>query len=622
MYGWNKEYEAIIESCFGELRGTFSQEQSFYIILGVSSITWVNLNDKYNTSNLKHKRYLHEYGSFMFLQDELKQFEYEFPEFKGILTGMMDKVLIYKDKSENKKLRHIFQIVESANFSTDEEVRMFINQITSYRPAMFGFNQTPDSVKEIIVGLMDFGKVRTFADYCSGMSGVAIHIFERMAKTGRDRMNRELHYYGEEMNVTNFLISKLLMIVNGIDNYEIVNKDALSDESSERDLKFDFIVSDFPQVVHYDMGYRYNDPRLKYGIPTRSSADWAFCQIVLHHLKENGKGVVIGTMGTLVRSNEAHIRKGIVEDDLIESIITLPTNLYEKSGIGTEIIIFNTNKDRARRNKVLFINASDYSYRINKNQHAVSPEGINKILEYYHHGIEEDHFSKFVDIEKIREYNYTLNPKEYLDFDVLKSTFEHSVKLKNIAEITRGVQVSKSDMEMLSAHPTHYFLNVKDIDNGRIYYDETAKLTNKKADWLGKFDIKPNDIILTSKGSTVRVAIVEEHSRPAFISSNLTRIRVDPRKYNPYVLYEFLQSEIGVKMLEGIQTGTTIKLLNTSQLERLQVPLFDIEFMDDIGNDIRRNKFDYEKVIEEAIMRFEHQREELTSKLRLSISKK
>jgi restriction endonuclease S subunit len=173
----------------------------------------------------------------------------------------------------------------------------------------------------------------------------------------------------------------------------------------------------------------------------------------------------------------------------------------------------------------------------------------------------------------------------------------------------------------LSKHPTHYLLNVKDLENGRILYDESSMLTNKKIDWLGKYDIRPDDIIITSKGSTMKIAIVDNEYKSSFISGNLSRIRVNPHKYNAYVLYEFLQSEIGMKMLKGIQTGTTINLLNTSQLERLEVPLLDLEIMNEFGDEIKSNKLEYERMLDETIMKFENKRNKIKQKMEECISK-
>lgn len=609
----NGKYEILKETCFGELKGTFTFEQSLHIILVVLTIYWININEKYNGSNLKIEKIINRYDNTLSsLQNELKHFEYEFQEFEEILTGIMSKVFIYKDRTAEKKIQQIFYIINSAKFESKNEIRKFINKLVSDNIGQCGISETPESIRKIIIGLMEFQKVSDFADYCSGTSSIAIEVFESL---GFSKMKEDIFYYGEEINVSIYLISRLLMIINEVNKYEIINKDVLQYAGNYRDSTFDFIISDVPQVTYYDKEFLTNDKRLQYGIPTKSSSDWAFAQNIIYHLNSNAIGVLIGTKGTLVRSTEVGIRKGILQEDLIECVVTLPDNLYEKASIATEMIIFNNKKPKERINRVLFINASNYSHRLNRNQHTITSEGIGKILEHYKYGIEEDGFSKFVDLKKIEEYNYTLNPKEYLDFDALKKLFVKSVSLKDIAEIIKGVQVSKEDLEELSKQPEYYFLNVKDIENGRINYDETSMLTYKKRDWIGKFDIRPNDIILTSKGSLVKIAIVEEDFAQAFISSNLTIIRVNTDKYDPYVLYEFLQSEIGMRMIEGIQTGTTIKLLNNAQLGRLELPVYDIGFMKQVGYDIKISKMEYEKKIEEASRRFEEDREEILAKL-------
>lgn len=107
-----------------------------------------------------------------------------------------------------------------------------------------------------------------------------------------------------------------------------------------------------------------------------------------------------------------------------------------------------------------------------------------------------------------------------------------------------------------------------------IDYDEEARIAYKKQDWLEKFAIRPMDILITSKGSMIKFAIVENPFHEAFISGNLSIIRVDPKRYNAFVLYEFLQSDTGCRMVDAMQTGTTIKLINPSKLEQLVIPVF------------------------------------------------
>lgn len=612
MVNVTEKHKMISYKCFEALRGTFTTEQSFHLILGVATIKWIESKNKYRQTNFSINKILDSYeNSLYFLEGEIRNIEYEFHEFDGVLTSILGNISVYKDKSTDKKIKEVLYIIHGSDLNSTDEIRKFINSFTLIGAAQLGFNETPESINKIILGLIDFTSIRSIANYCSGISGTAIEIFNALKGI---RENEQVAYYAEEINTNNYLISKLLMIINGIDRNEIINKDVLV-YGNDDVRKFDFVITDMPQIVGLDRRLSENDPRFRYGIPSRSSAEWAFGQNALYHITELGKGVIIGTKGTLVRGNEVDIRKGIVNHDLIECVITLPVNLYEKSSIGTEMIIFNRNKPIERQHKILFIDASQYGYRINKNQHGIREDGIDRILKTYQIGIEESGFSKFVELDKLKEYEYRLNPIEYLSFDVLKDLLTESISLKEIAEISRGVQISKKDYEKLSTNPEYYYLNIKDIDEGKIYYEESSKITFKKRDWIGKYDIQAGDILLTSKGWAIKVAIVEEDFMPSFISGNLTRIRVDPQKYNPYVLFEFLQSNVGTRMYEGLHTGTTIKLLNNAQLQRFQIPIYDIEFMNEIGYEIRINKLEYERRIEEAHMIFNSKRDELVDKL-------
>lgn len=90
---------------------------------------------------------------------------------------------------------------------------------------------------------------------------------------------------------------------------------------------------------------------------------------------------------------------------------------------------------------------------------------------------------------------------------------------------------------------------------------------------------------------------VNREFKYSIISSNLTRIRVKPWKYNPYILLEFLQSDIGKGMLKSLQTGTTITLVNNKQLSRLEVPMYSQHIMDEIGQQLKTNHKTYQKQI-------------------------
>lgn len=613
-------FSTNLYEAFNVLRGQFGHQQSYHLILVITIIKWVTLNGKYMCSKIDIDRILEdERNAFFTLNNELERFESLNPKFKGVLTGLVDKAYIYKDAATDKGIKKVFRLIDSLGFVSADEVRKFINHLVAYENLQSNSNETPEIINKIIVGLMELEAIKDFAVFCPGVSGTAVEIYEVLRARG---VIGEAFYYGEEIKTINCLLSKLLMLVNEVDDFEIVNKNVLEYKEVDGGKRFDLIVCDIPQVMGLSKDKIKKDPRLKYGLPPRSTADWIFAQNCIYYLKPTGVAIIVGTKGTLVRSSEDSIRRGIVNDDLVECVITLPDNLYGKSNIGTEMIIFNRHKSLERKDKILFVDASKNSCRLNKNQHSIDKEGIERIINTYKNGFEERGFSKFVSLEKLAEYDFRLNPLEYLSFDEIKDTLTNSIPLKEIADVASGVQISKKDLEALSAEPqTHYYLNIKDINEGKINYDETSRLTYKKSDWIGRYDLEPGDIVITTKGWAIKVAIVED-LKPAFISGNLTRVRVYPEKYNPYVLFEFLQSEIGMKMLEGLQTGTTIKLLNNAQLERLEVPTFDMDFLNQKGWEIKESKAQYERTIAKATKEFNEKREELIRSLGWKVNRK
>ena len=165
----------------------------------------------------------------------------------------------------------------------------------------------------------------------------------------------------------------------------------------------------------------------------------------------------------------------------------------------------------------------------------------------------------------------------------------------------------------LSRQATHYWLNIRNLGDNEIFFDKDSMLREKYSDWEQKFGIKDEDIILTSKGSVLKICIVEPNMPKAFLCGNLTRIRVNKEKYSPYVLYEYLNSQKGRAVLESIQSGTTIKVLNNINLKKLPVPIY--ENVKEKGEQLKQIYQDYR--MEERVVRrrFEERRSQLLEQL-------
>ena len=609
-------YRPTIARCFEELQTYFTPEQALEVLIVLLSVEWVkNRNVIFGSEIIKFRK-LNEHdmtaSNFVgILKKEIALFEENNPLFKKILTSLIENVMNYPDINISKKFFNVYEIIRNSHYDSSE-IKEMILIILSSEFEFNRFNDTPDSVIKLIMELVDFNSTNEMAVFCCGYSKIALGIIENLKTIDG---HKQIKYYGEEIVLSISLISELLMIIFEIEGSTIENKDVLSFDEKRKDAnKYDLVITDTPLIAN-SKSDMFDDPRLKYGIPTKNSAEWYFGQNTIFHMNEKGKGILLTTKGALVRSNETELRMRILEEDLLECVITLPNNLYEKSTLGTEMIILNKSKPEARKNKVLFINASEHGLRLNRLQHAITGEGINEIVNSYWNDVERDHFSKLVELEKIRAFKYKLNPAEYLDFDTLKDSLSETVLLKNIAQVIRGLNVKKETITDSFDEGLYVCLNIKDIEKGKINYDNALRFQHVENDWINKYEIRPNDIVVTAKGWSFKFAIVEVDFKPSLISSNLTIIRVNSEKYNPYVLLEFFQSEIGSRMIDSLQTGSTVKVLNNSQLERFEIPMFDIENMNMIGSKIKKARVEYEESLKVTNKKFDESKNEYTQLL-------
>lgn len=613
----------VISECFEEVQASFTPEQALEVIIVMLAVEWIKNSKKFSKSVADDFEELNlmditECNFIETLKNKISLFEKNNPLFERILTSLIENVINYPDININRKFYSVYVILNHAKFSP-AEIKEIILMILSTEYEFNRFNDTPDSVIKLIGELIKFKTINKMAVFCCGYSKIALKLFEEYRTKEPQHF---IKYYGEEIVLSTTLISKLLMILFEVDDAVIENKDVLSFDASRVEfVKHDLVITDIPLVANPKELNINIDPRLIYGSPTRNSSEWYFGQNAIYHLNDKGVGILLGTKGSLVRNNEAELRERILEEDLVECVITLPNNLYEKSSLGTEMIILNRDKAEKRRGKVLFINANQLGVRLNRLQHSITDDGINEIAHCYKEGIEKVHFSKFVDIDKIRRFNYRMNPAEYLDFDSLKETLSETILLKEIAQVIRGMNIKKETITDSCDKSLYCCLNIKDIDEGRINYEQASRFKYIENGWKERYEIKPNDIIVTAKGWSFKFAIVEDNYTHSLIGSNLTIIRVNPEKYNPYVLLEFFQSELGKRMVDSLQTGTTVKVLSNSQLGKFEIPIFNIENMNIIGVKIKNARIEYENSIKAAKRRFKESKNEYTQLLSEFIAK-
>jgi type I restriction enzyme M protein len=210
------------------------------------------------------------------------------------------------------------------------------------------------------------------------------------------------------------------MILHDIPDANIENEDTLTNPMFVENgyiKQFDIVLANPPFSQNYSQANMKFPQRFKYGWTpeTGKKADLMFLQHMIASLKENGTLATVMPHGVLFRGGvEKEIRKQIVEDDLITAIIGLPAKLFYNVGIPACIIVINKRKPPELKNKILFINA-DREYGEGRNQNYLRPQDIEKIATVFHERRESPKYSRLVSIEEIRENDYNLNIRRYVD---------------------------------------------------------------------------------------------------------------------------------------------------------------------------------------------------------------
>lgn len=467
------------------------------------------------------------------------------------------------------------------------------------------YGVTPFGVQKLIVRLLGMRKADKLADFCCGSAGLGLALWDKM----RIR-NPEISFYGEECSQELCDMARLLCYCYDVNEGEIVERDVLAIPDSKEIQLYDMIVMDVPRGRNVSENYDHRDPRLLCFNQKNIYSDWIFIEDVLYRLSKNGSAAVIVTTGALIRKNEQSLREQVVANDWLEAVITLPYNLYPKNHTASELLIFN--KKKARKGEVIFIDISSCCQQTGRNFSTISKEGIDTADGIFHHAEEIQGISAVCNRKQIEDNGYALKPIQYISHKE-EGKLDSQIVLEEVAQIVRGAQIlKKSDVD---SEGEAFFLNVKDIQEHRVHYEQADRVSKFSSVCKGKFRICEDDILLTSKGTLIKAAIVTEDPPEAYISGNITRIRVDRAKYDPYVLFEYLISRRGQIALERIQSGTTIRILSNANLQQLKIPDYKLERMKAIGQKLKKNEVTYDRQKKEAEERFRQERGQLLQEL-------
>ena len=441
-------------------------------------------------SNLKDLK--HDIGSELNKATETIE-EYN-PSLEGVLVSIDFNI---KNKLSDKKLQDLLSHFSKHRLRTEDfespdllgdAYEYLIKQFADSAGKKGGEFYTPSEVVWLLVSLLKPTAGMKIYDPTVGSGGMLIQTRNYLIGQGENAQNLSL--YGQEMNLNTWAICKMSMFLHGVFNADIRKGDTLGDPQHTRGgelMSFDRVIANPPfSLKKWGKDAADSDPfgRYPYGTPPKDAGDLAFIQHMIASLNAEGKMGVVVPHGVLFRgSSEKDIRKGILEDDLLEAVIGLPSALFYGTGIPAALLIINKNKPAERKGKVLFIN-SELEYQEGKNQNKLRDEDIQHIIDVYDVYEDEKRYSKVVSMDEIRENDYNLNIRRYADTSPPPEQFDVKAILRG------GIPVSEVEDEYIQETLNGMDVSCVFVRRDNEYYDFKPEIETKEQirEYLGDVD--------------------------------------------------------------------------------------------------------------------------------------
>ena len=320
---------------------------------------------------------------------------------------------------------------EDSNKSKDILGRVyeyFLGQFASAEGKKGGQFYTPRSVVNLLVAMLAPKPGSRIYDPCCGSGGMFVQS-EKFIEEHGGRIG-DVSIYGQESNPTTWRLAKMNLAIRGIDNnLGDANADTFLNDKHP-DLKADYIIANPPfNMKEWGQPQLLDDIRWKYGLPPANNANFAWVQHFVHHLSPKGLAGFVLANGSLSSqsSGEGEIRQKLVEELLVDCIVSLPAQMFYTTGIPACLWFLSRNKknrNNASKDSILFIDARNMGEMIDRTHKQLTDEDIEKIASTYHNWkdgkkkyADINGFCKSADINEVQSNDYILTPGRYVGID-------------------------------------------------------------------------------------------------------------------------------------------------------------------------------------------------------------
>jgi type I restriction enzyme M protein len=279
---------------------------------------------------------------------------------------------------------------------------------------------TPREVVKLMTMILGPQEYESIYDPACGTGGMLLEAIDHVKETKGDA--RTLKLYGQEKNLTTSAIARMNMFLHGLEDFKIVRNDTLRELAffkGDQLMTFDCVLANPPfSLKNWGQEEWKDDPygRNIAGVPPKTNGDYAWVQHMVQSMNEDdGRMAVVLPQGVLFRKGaEGTIRKKLIQDDLLETVIGLAPNLFYGTNIAAALLIFKRNKLEERKGKVQFIDASDI-YKKGRNQNTLEMDHVDQIYQLYRNFQEKEGKVTIASLEQIKQNDYNLNIPLYVE---------------------------------------------------------------------------------------------------------------------------------------------------------------------------------------------------------------
>lgn len=362
------------------------------------------------------------------------------------------------------------------------------------------------------------------------------------------KLEKDISYFAQEINEQTYVKGQLrLMAYNKLNKVEFSRQDSI--EFWPEHTKFDSIVSSPP--ISYRIRNKYPE------VESRSIEEF-FLKKSVDSLKNTGKGVALVSNGVLFRSGqENELREWLIEEDLIESIISLPKNILTNTSIQTNIIVLSKKKDK--KGIVKFLDASSL-YSETKGR--TNKLNVGQVTSIYQSSNNSEN-TRFVSLSEIKANDYDLSVSRYF--------------VENITKEFEGVELGeilyKANVEKVKSEDKVPYMKIGDLnDNEMGVYSDTSEI-EKSIVKRGGFKVNEPVLLLAIRFKNLKPTILDSSPADLIISNDIKAFTVDTNKVDlGYLVFELRKDYVQEQVIK-YQSGTTMPYLSVDDLFKIKIKL-------------------------------------------------